>query len=72
MKRIFSLVLVAILPFGSALAGAPKSKNAKVTIVYQHELPNVPGNRACTETQVVRLALIYALRTANRKLTSCT
>jgi quercetin dioxygenase-like cupin family protein len=22
---------------------APKSKNAKVTLVYQHELPNVPG-----------------------------
>ena len=25
------------------LADAPKSKNAKVTLVYQHELPNVPG-----------------------------
>ena len=24
-------------------ADAPKSKNAKVTLVYQHELPNVPG-----------------------------
>ena len=44
MKRIlFSLLLVAILPFGSVLADAPKSKNAKVTLVYQHELPNVPG-----------------------------
>jgi hypothetical protein len=31
------------LPFGSVLADAPKSKNAKVTLVYQHELPNVPG-----------------------------
>ncbi len=30
-------------PFGSAIADAPKSKNAKVTLVYQHELPNVPG-----------------------------
>jgi quercetin dioxygenase-like cupin family protein len=28
---------------GSVLADAPKSKNAKVTLVYQHELPNVPG-----------------------------
>src|SRR5438034_11528969 len=36
-------LLVATLPFGSVLAGAPKSKNAKVTLVYQHELPNVPG-----------------------------
>ncbi len=43
MKRILCAVLVAILPFGSALADALKSKNAKVTLVYQHELPNVPG-----------------------------
>jgi quercetin dioxygenase-like cupin family protein len=34
---------VVALPFGSVLADAPKSKNAKVTLVYQHELPNVPG-----------------------------
>jgi hypothetical protein len=33
-----------MLPFGSVLADAPKSKNAEVTLVYQHELPNVPGN----------------------------
>jgi quercetin dioxygenase-like cupin family protein len=43
MKRILCLLLVATLPFGSVLADAPKSKNAKVTLVYQHELPNVPG-----------------------------
>jgi quercetin dioxygenase-like cupin family protein len=43
MKRIFCSPLVATLPFGSVLAGAPKEKNAKVTLVYQHELPNVPG-----------------------------
>jgi quercetin dioxygenase-like cupin family protein len=43
MKRILCLLLVATLPFGSGLAEAPKSKNAKVTLVYQHELPNVPG-----------------------------
>ena len=43
MKRILCSLLVAILPFGSVLAYAPKSKNAKVTLVYQHELPNVPG-----------------------------
>ena len=42
MKRILCSLLVAILPFGSVLADAPKSKNAKVTLVYQHELPNVP------------------------------
>ena len=43
MKRILCSLLVATLPFGSVLAEAPKSKNAKVTLVYQHELPNVPG-----------------------------
>jgi hypothetical protein len=44
MRRVLCSVLVATLPFGSALAAdAPKSKNAKVTPVYQHELPNVPG-----------------------------
>jgi len=43
MKRILCSLLVATLPFGSALADAPKEKNAKVTLVYQHELPNVPG-----------------------------
>jgi quercetin dioxygenase-like cupin family protein len=43
MKRILCSVLVATLPFGSVLADAPKAKNAKVTLVYQHELPNVPG-----------------------------
>src|ERR1700747_1541826 len=44
MKRILCSLLVAtLLPFGSVLADAPKSKNAKVTLVYQHELPNVPG-----------------------------
>ena len=43
MKRILCSLLLATLPFGSALADAPKEKNAKVTLVYEHELPNVPG-----------------------------
>jgi hypothetical protein len=43
MKRILYSLLVATLPFGGLLAGALKSKNAKETLVYQHELPNVPG-----------------------------
>src|SRR5213595_2857620 len=43
MKRILYSLLVATLPFGSVLADMPKAKNAKVTLVYQHELPNVPG-----------------------------
>ncbi|SMF09594.1 cupin domain-containing protein [Pseudogulbenkiania subflava] len=43
MKRILCSLLLATLPFGSALAEAPSAKNAKVTLVYQHELPNAPG-----------------------------
>ena len=41
--RILCSLLVAALPIGGALAEAPTAKNAKVTLVYQHELPNVPG-----------------------------
>jgi quercetin dioxygenase-like cupin family protein len=47
MKRILcslpSLLLVATLPFGSVLADEAQFKNAKVTLVYEHELPTVPG-----------------------------
>src|SRR5438128_11095628 len=43
MKRILCSLLVVTLPFGNVLADASKEKNAKVTLVYQHELPNVPG-----------------------------
>jgi quercetin dioxygenase-like cupin family protein len=43
MKPVLCSLLVAALSFGSVLADAPTSKNAKVTLVYQHELPNVPG-----------------------------
>src|SRR5215467_7451828 len=43
MQRTFGTLLVAALPFGGVLAEAPTAKNAKVTVVYQHELPNVPG-----------------------------
>jgi quercetin dioxygenase-like cupin family protein len=43
LKRIVCWLLVAALPFGSVFAGAPKEQNAKVTLVFQHVLPNVPG-----------------------------
>jgi len=43
MRRLFYALLVAAVPLGGALADAPASKNVKVTLVYQHELPNVPG-----------------------------
>ena len=43
MKRILCSLLVAALPLGSVLAQAPMEKSAKVTLVSEHELPNVPG-----------------------------
>jgi quercetin dioxygenase-like cupin family protein len=39
---LYSLLLTA-LPIAGTMADAPQAKNAKVTLVYQHELPNVPG-----------------------------
>ena len=43
MTRVLYSLLVAALPFGGAFADAPKQNDARVTLVYQHELPNVPG-----------------------------
>jgi quercetin dioxygenase-like cupin family protein len=47
VKRIFCSLLVSLLaatlPLGGVATAAPESKNAKVTLVYQHELPNCPG-----------------------------
>jgi quercetin dioxygenase-like cupin family protein len=43
VRSYLCLLLLVILTFGSALADAPQSKNAKVTLVYEHVLPNVPG-----------------------------
>ncbi len=42
MKRFLCLLLVAI-PLASAATENAKTANARVTLVYQHELPNVPG-----------------------------
>ena len=59
MKRILCSLLVATLPFGSVLADAPKSKNAKATLVHQHELPNVPGKsiKAARTAEPTRLRM---------------
>ena len=43
MKNILCSLVIAALPFGSALADPPQDKSSKATLVYQHELPNVPG-----------------------------
>src|SRR5262249_30618770 len=66
MKRIHCSLLVATLPFGSVLAEAPKSKNAKVTLVYQHELPSIPAraSRTCS-SNTARAATRLATRMPN-------
>ena len=56
MKRILCSLLVAAVPLGSVLADAPKSKNAKVTLVFQHELPNVPGKSIKGSSNTARAA----------------
>ncbi|PWC61369.1 cupin [Azospirillum sp. TSH7] len=43
MKRFIAPLLFVTLPFATALADTPQSKNAKVTLVYEHALPDVPG-----------------------------
>jgi len=58
MKRILCSLLVATVPFGSVLADAPKSKNAKVTLVYQHELPNVPGKSISPDLWVLEHCVV--------------
>jgi quercetin dioxygenase-like cupin family protein len=43
MKRILCLLFLSALPWSGVRADEAASRNAKVTLVYQHELPNVPG-----------------------------
>jgi quercetin dioxygenase-like cupin family protein len=43
MKPILCALLLAALPLAGALADGLKANNPKVTLVFQHELPNVPG-----------------------------
>ncbi len=43
MKRMVFGLLAAALPLGVVVADESKPNSAKVTLVYQHELPNVPG-----------------------------
>ncbi|RAX37662.1 cupin domain-containing protein [Rhizobium tropici] len=42
IKSILGLALAALLST-TAVASAAGEKDAKVTLVYEHELPNVPG-----------------------------
>jgi quercetin dioxygenase-like cupin family protein len=43
MKRFLCAMLLAATPLADAVADEAKTTNARVTLVYQHELPNVPG-----------------------------
>ena len=43
MKRFLRALLLAATPLADAVADGAKTTNARVTLVYQHELPNVPG-----------------------------
>ena len=43
MKRFLGALFVVAIPLANAVADGAKTANARVTLVYQHELPNVPG-----------------------------
>ena len=43
MKRFLCTLLLVAIPLASAATDSGKAANARVTLVYQHELPNVPG-----------------------------
>jgi quercetin dioxygenase-like cupin family protein len=43
MKRFLLASVLCAVPLASAVADGAKTANARVTLVYQHELPNVPG-----------------------------
>lgn len=43
MKRILSTLALATLPTGGLLAAEPAARDARITLVYDHEIPNVPG-----------------------------
>ena len=58
MKRILCSLLVAAMPLGSAVADAPKTDAAKVTVVYEHELPNLP-------VKIPDAAVVLASQTVN-------
>jgi quercetin dioxygenase-like cupin family protein len=43
MRAIVCALALVAAPIGGALADGGTSHNAKVTLVYEHEIPNVPG-----------------------------
>ena len=43
MMRFLSALFLVAIPLAGAASDSAKAANARVTLVYQHELPNVPG-----------------------------
>ena len=43
MKRFLCTLFLASIPLAIGAADSAKTASARVTLVYQHELPNVPG-----------------------------
>jgi quercetin dioxygenase-like cupin family protein len=43
MRRVLCAVFLTVTALSDAVADAAKMADARVTVVYQHELPNVPG-----------------------------
>ena len=43
MNRVLSALLFLSIPLAAVAADSAKTANARVTLVYQHELPSVPG-----------------------------
>jgi len=43
MKRTLCALAALAIPLACAAADAPKANEARITVVYEHELPQVPG-----------------------------
>ena len=43
MKRILCALVLIAVPLGTTAADVIKPADARITLVFQHELPNVPG-----------------------------
>jgi len=43
MMRFLSALFLVAIPLAGAASDSAKAANARVTLVYRHELPNVPG-----------------------------
>jgi quercetin dioxygenase-like cupin family protein len=43
MKRLLSVLVFCTIAPANAAGGDARAADARVTLVYQHELPNVPG-----------------------------